>query len=81
MVRYVIDHEAVRLERFKGSVRFWSAIGLILVGGAGYVFFTRDTEAGGLIAMYVGLAVFCFAIVLWQVRRFSSKPGRPKGWR
>lgn len=74
MVKYVIDHEAVRIERFKGSVRFWGAIGLIMLGGAVYVFFMRGGEAGGLAVTYVALALLCFAVVLWQSRRFGAGP-------
>lgn len=76
MARYEIDHEAVRLERFRGNVRFWGAIGLILMGGAGYSFMTRGAEAVGIVVMYVALAAVCFAIVLWQVRRFDVAVGK-----
>lgn len=70
MVKYVTDHEAVRIQRFKGSVRFWGAIGLILLWGAGYTFLDRGAEASSLIVTYVALAAICLAIVAWQIQRF-----------
>jgi len=70
MSKIMRDDDAIRRERFKAGVRFWTVVGLIFFLGASYHFHTHNWRMGWFELGYGVSGLLCFAIVLWHDRRF-----------